>query len=51
MVLSRKTPANAASGQARTEPRDYAGSFRALAVFISVVFAMLLLRFWYLQVI
>lgn len=51
MVLSRKTPANAASGQARTEPRDYAGSFRALAVFISVVFVMLLLRFWYLQVI
>ena len=51
MLLHQKTKTNAGGTEAKSEPRDYVASFRGFVAFISVVFVLLLCRFWYLQVI
>ena len=51
MQLSNKAQANAQGAETRTEPKDYRSSFRWLVIFISIAFALLLMRFWYLQVV
>ncbi|MBQ9394388.1 MAG: penicillin-binding protein 2 [Proteobacteria bacterium] len=51
MLLRRKIQTNAAGVEAKSEPKDYASSFRWFIAFISIAFSMLLVRFWYLQIV
>ncbi|MBQ9817351.1 MAG: penicillin-binding protein 2 [Proteobacteria bacterium] len=51
MLLRRKIQTNTAGVEAKSEPKDYSASFRWFIVFISASFVLLLMRFWYLQVV
>ncbi len=51
MQLHHKAQSNAQNGESRTEPKDYGSSFRWLIVFISIIFVLLIMRFWYIQVV
>ena len=51
MQLHQKAQSNAQNGESRTEAKDYGASFRWLIVFISVIFVLLIMRFWYIQVV
>ena len=51
MLLRRKIQTNTAGVEAKSEPKDYSASFHWFIVFISASFVLLLMRFWYLQVV
>lgn len=51
MLFNKKDKSSANSGEARHEPKDYAPSFRVFILLIGLAFAMLLARFWQLQII
>lgn len=51
MFLHQKTQTNAAGAEAKSEPKDYASSFRWFIALITVAFSLLLMRFWYLQIV
>ena len=53
MLLNHKAQNNASTGgaEAKSEPKDYAKSYRVFATFIACAFLLLLSRFWYLQVV
>ncbi len=51
MQLHRNAQTNAQSGESRTEAKDYGSSFRWLIIFISIIFVLLISRFWYIQVV
>ncbi len=51
MLLRQKTQTNAAGTEAKSEPKDYSSSFKWFIALISITFSLLLMRFWYLQIV
>lgn len=51
MFLRQKTQTNAAGTEAKSEPKDYSSSFKWFIALISITFSLLLMRFWYLQIV
>ncbi len=51
MFLRQKTQTNAAGAEAKSEPKDYTSSFRWFIALITIAFSLLLMRFWYLQIV